>query len=1700
MRDMSFRDVNRRTEVSKGVFLHGRELEEFCQQRGLCPLCAKTKVKRKKGVFGPKKWEPITALRNGVVVATESSSGNKGKGSKESKQKKKKNGFSKRGGRKSTSVEEPATIESNINIDVDIDEGDYLVYKGFCLREGCFTLEHARRLVESAGKIGWPMEKQARRNTHIGSFTTGKKEDPRPRSLSDGFRGVDGVKGILANKPLSAKSKSSSGSKHKSRSVGSPGASSVSTDSDNDNAETKVSSADRTIFPPPQDRIKFLSEQVSLEGAPDAFYRSKNNSVKSHNFYNGSDDGEDLGEESMGSGGKPRKTKRDIIDKTIRVLRGEFWPIGGSVIRTVDLTGVSLNYSEVTALAESLEASRNHTPVHLSSLILRNCNIDNDRLGILGTAFYEALWNPSVTPTASNGTSSASFVRNYVMRLKTLDLAENKIGNAGMDALCPYLEASCCGLEVLDLSRNHIETLGGVTIFDALRRNPHTKIETIDLSHNLLRKLDAENENDEDDSFFSSSTGFFGPSFGIHGFLAKNRTLRDLNLSGNRMRNRGIEALFGGLCIAGPHARLTSVSLGFNRIGDAGAQAIASCLATNRSLRSIELNDNNIHNDGGRALLWAMGNNTTLKEISGLWSNNIDRRFIIVSIRRLLLSASDGDENDNDDRRVNNDEDLTKYWEGQMNVESGYEEQEEEQEQGDNQIQNSYHCDVIIENSGRGDRSYEVTTGEEDIESKCVSSHSRNSRSVDMEENVSDLSEDKDDDEQDRVKKNGKNDELSSYEMLLAEDSNENDIMTADGMTETNQEMSVNTSFDRMIILNSAPLVYFDEETGLHKSIPLHDSGYEIEIIRKAVAVAMTKGSKIEVRDEIATPDQFEASISLGDSPLIHFSCHGREDALALENGLGLLEKFPLRNLEELVSNNTNGPLKVVFVSSCHAHTIGQALIEAGVPHVVCCQRDAQFRDAVAMEFVKCFYRNAAKQMALNEAFETAVEDVLSSELSKNLRNVAKRFSLLSSSLFFEPSAPIFFQQAAVIEDDNHDADQQQILKVPPLPDRFVGREIDMFAILESMQSNSCVEISGCEGCGKDSVVTAVVDYAMKRSEAFSIDQAYWIPTPAQVEVEPDSVYEDFSLCCGLIRNSSEDIWDTTNEELLDCLERLEIELEEASVVVVIDSRSFNTEVSQVSLQKLVLFIQTHAYAAKVLWISTERDDEGIEKSHIELGALDFRSTALLFGENCDYISGNKGIQARSADEFAELVDPPFELKANTNVPSLGVSQRMKEVYHRMGNGFPSQVIAVAEWMSRTDFTEVLKIASKPELVVKSLNELERELVRWTLYAEEAVRAKNYKRAVDLRAVVSDLEAMRRGYSSLADLKEMEQTMKSDLANAISNRQYDVANNLKKDLLKLKKKIMMERRVPSTRLLQTQAVFDLKAQVDSIIAETKSYDGAELLDEFSQEETSSSFEVNCDGRTCTFRVCGVATVRTDRKNDIGKNHPKPTRGIVCWSNEACDLDDPRSSFLLLDDVDGEKFRARAELLPVVNETRYGAVRCVIGKSVVVGTTSDCCAGEGPSVGGAAVILAVGPFLDAPVDSTASSSSSSSSPPPPPIDAMLEKDRYFLHFARVSIRSCYRSCVAKAQQADLEVLTVRPLGTVGKSGQIYEDLLRIGVQTLVEEAKFSSLLEVRLVGSNPRETAKLVGILQEMGYSSSEPKNGRADGLTQERLS
>jgi hypothetical protein len=100
--------------------------------------------------------------------------------------------------------------------------------------------------------------------------------------------------------------------------------------------------------------------------------------------------------------------------------------------------------------------------------------------------------------------------------------------------------------------------------------------------------------------------------------------------------------------------------------------------------------------------------------------------------------------------------------------------------------------------------------------------------------------------------------------------------------------------------------------------------------------------------------------------------------------------------------------------------------------------------------------------------------------------------------------------------------------------------------------------------------------------------------------------------------------------------------------------------------------------------------------------------------------------------------------------------------------------------------------------------------------------------------------------------------------------------------------------------------------------------------------------------------------------------------------------------------------------------------------------------------------------------------------PSNLEDALEDDTDSLHYIKIMLRSCYRSSLVLSKHAELQALALSLL-TTRKTGQAYEETLRVGLQTLVEEVKFSHLRDLHIVASSQKEASILIAMLSDMGH-------------------
>jgi O-acetyl-ADP-ribose deacetylase (regulator of RNase III) len=243
------------------------------------------------------------------------------------------------------------------------------------------------------------------------------------------------------------------------------------------------------------------------------------------------------------------------------------------------------------------------------------------------------------------------------------------------------------------------------------------------------------------------------------------------------------------------------------------------------------------------------------------------------------------------------------------------------------------------------------------------------------------------------------------------------------------------------------------------------------------------------------------------------------------------------------------------------------------------------------------------------------------------------------------------------------------------------------------------------------------------------------------------------------------------------------------------------------------------------------------------------------------------------------------------------------------------------------------------------------------------------------------------------------------------------------------------------------------------------------------EEADESFTFEDLGQTISFAVCDEdhqhrnSCATTVYCGDIcAFQHPVEAKGIVVWTNEACDLTVSEEGTNLME-YGGEALKDEVAGLPIVAEeidrTSHRPARCAIGNAVILGPSL-----EYKKLSVPVVILTVGPFS-----------------PSRQSEALLESDQDYLHYSEIMLRSCYRSSLVLAKHAELKSLAITLL-TTRQKGHMYNWALRQGLKTLLEEIKFTQLSDMHIIAKTPKEASIIVALMEEMGYVSQQQNDSR----------
>lgn len=514
---------------------------------------------------------------------------------------------------------------------------------------------------------------------------------------------------------------------------------------------------------------------------------------------------------------------------------------------------------------------------------------------------------------------------------------------------------------------------------------------------------------------------------------------------------------------------------------------------------------------------------------------------------------------------------------------------------------------------------------------------------------------------------------ISLLDSLLQKDPNDRPDNWTVIVNELNRLGNTRENYDRLFVFQSAPLVFKDKNNNI-QPLPRVNFDHESQMLCEALKDAQTIGCTIDVSFETGSLDRINAFLAQGISQVMHFSGHGHPSYIALEDDRGGLKMVNADTLKRMVAA-VDGKLSVVFISACHSQWVGEAFVDAGVPHAVCCVVDERLQDAAASEFTRNFYRALACRNTLSKAFKIAQRAVQNSPLIMNSDIEADKFLLLPEKPE-DPSyhdIPVFFSSDTVPVVDE-DRNQITDIGLPKGKDFLVGREVQQYSILNDLSTTDVLLVYGKAGVGKSAIVARVCEHVIQRSRSYPFHYIFWFPSGGTVDTSNEFYHSISSFIASVVDESNSGIIEGKRlQKLLIPITKL---VANKSALLVLDLRSYEREdgnktiITNLRLAvKELLELQT-VENLKVILISnqiwTGWSTRG-EKT-VPVWELDLESAITLFAHNVPIALRRRHPILNSPGELISyLCDPSEEI-----VSSGDYERKEDELWDRfLGGGMP---------------------------------------------------------------------------------------------------------------------------------------------------------------------------------------------------------------------------------------------------------------------------------------------------------------------------------------------------------------------------------------------------------------------------------------------
>jgi hypothetical protein len=595
-------------------------------------------------------------------------------------------------------------------------------------------------------------------------------------------------------------------------------------------------------------------------------------------------------------------------------------------------------------------------------------------------------------------------------------------------------------------------------------------------------------------------------------------------------------------------------------------------------------------------------------------------------------------------------------------------------------------------------------------------------------------------------------------------------------------------------VLQGVPL-FFKGVNGELRELQMLD--YKMERQQLTQVVKESSRNKVDTIFDFLTVEAFDNFFSKQKGMVLHISAHGmqrsggRPSCLAFEDErvIGQAKLFQMKDVAKWIVARAKD-VKLVFIASCHSEILGQAMIGAGVKHVVCCAHNEEIQDTVEIDFESAFYKSLVcgdEDLTLQDVYDNALMVVKEMHGEEH----ANKFRLLPQT-----NDPTRHHVSVNILSKCQDRTQLSMndrSKGPPLfpppPSLYQSRPTEQHDVIMAILHSSFVSVRGEAGTGKTGLVNAVCPYIYERLHfnylRFKITEIVWCPYDKRPDmilpwIQGDhSHYHHIQKIFDVIRNDevSVDQFSQGTYSEYHFIGSLKRFLHERKVLLVIDAKELWLDSEAEKMKILTKILLSDAENIKILVIHNKEFDFNpgtlsITRVNVTVKPLNPRERVDLFIKcmPCGVVEKDRhGKSTRS--ELLNWIFAPnvlHILECNQCSRSQQMLHIAQSLFKILGEGYPGKIIDRASNMTaekldklvslRLEFNEAREHKTRAHLCLAL-----REMRRQFLIAKGNGEC---KKTEDLRRKIEKLEKLKLSFKSLPELEELLFRMELEQAQA----------------------------------------------------------------------------------------------------------------------------------------------------------------------------------------------------------------------------------------------------------------------------------------------------------------------------------------------